>query len=41
MLKGMILVIRQTEILQYYELYANIDRNTVPTPNPEPIPSQP
>ena len=38
--KGMISVICQTEILQCCELYANIERNTAPTPNPEPVPYQ-
>ena len=40
-IKGMILVIRQTEIIQFCELYANIKRNTVPTPNPKLVPHQP
>jgi len=34
-MKGMNLVIRQTKILQCCELYANIERNKVPTPKPE------
>ena len=33
----MIFVIRQSEILQCCELYANIERNTLPTLNPQPI----
>ena len=40
-LKGMISVIRQTEILQCCELYANIEHNIVPTPNPKLVPYQP
>ena len=40
-IKGMILVIRQTEIIQFCELYANIKRNTVPTPNAKLVPHQP
>ena len=39
--KCMIFVIRQTDILQCCELYANIKRNTLPTPNPELVPHQP
>ena len=39
--KGMISVIHQIEILQCCKLYANIECNTVPTPNPEPEPWQP
>jgi len=39
--KCMISIIRQTEILQSCELYANIKRSTVPTPNLEPVPHQP
>jgi len=37
----MALVIHQTKILQNCKLYANIERNTIPTPNPEPIPYRP
>ena len=37
-MKDMISVIRQTEILQCCKLYANIECNTVLTPNPEPVP---
>ena len=37
----MILIILHTEILQCCELYANIECNTIPTPNPEPKPYQP
>ena len=39
--KGMIFVIRQSKILQCCELYANIERNIVPTLNPELVPYQP
>ena len=38
--KGMFFVIRQSEILQCFELYENIERNTLSTLNPEPIPHQ-
>ena len=34
--KGMISIIRKSEILQCCELYANIEWNTLPTSNPQP-----
>jgi len=40
-MKDMILVIHQTKILQCYELYTNIECNTVSIPNPKLVPYQP
>jgi len=40
-MKGMISIICQTQILLCCELYANIERNIVPTLNPELVPYQP
>jgi len=40
-MKGMISVIRQIKILQYCELYANVEHNTVPTPKPKLVSHQP
>ena len=39
--KCMILIICQTKILQCCKLYANIERNTIPTPNAKLVPHQP